>query len=82
MTPFDPNDPLLRLLGRLPPAAPDSARADRTRTRCAALLARRQHSTLRPRSRAHLFESIVVGGFCVVYFGAVILAAARALLVR
>jgi hypothetical protein len=42
-------DPLTRLLAELPPAAPDPARADRTRVGCRALLARQASRASAPR---------------------------------
>ena len=78
MTSFDDHDSLDRMLGRLPSAAPDAARADRVRARCVEVMLRHHHR--RPAgSRARLVESFVVGGFCVVYGVAVVLDVARVL---
>jgi hypothetical protein len=71
MTSSDSYDARLELLARLPRVEPDSARVDRTRSRCRALLERRRH---RSEHAAAMIEfarrtvaSATVGGFWVLY---------------
>ena len=79
MTPDDPNGSILRVLSRLPAAAPDASRSERVRARCHAVLARRRRREARSRVGAPLalrpIETALVGGFCVCYVAAVILEA-------
>lgn len=76
------SESLIRLLGELPPAEPDAARAERIRMGCRARLARRARraSTARnPAARlraAHLWQPLTVG-LGVAYLAAVIVQAFR-----
>jgi hypothetical protein len=77
MTSNDTNEPILRILSRLPAATPDASRSERVRARCHAVLARRQRKEERARNGAgvapRVIESALVGGFCLCYVSAVIL---------
>ena len=76
MTLQDATDPMLDVLARLPPAAPDAARSKRVRGRCQAVLARRRSNNVvdapliavagRP------VELALVAGFCLTYLAVVI----------
>ena len=80
MTPTD--DPVVRLLSRLPAVTPDQTRAMRTRERCARALSasvrsrqrrdwHRLRAFARRRDRHRLrAESILVGAFSVIYIAA------------
>lgn len=78
------SEPLIRLLGELPPAEPDPARAERIRMGCRARLARRapRASTFTARNpaarvrAAHLWQPLTVG-LGVAYLAAVIVQAFR-----
>jgi len=81
MTSDDANGPMLRILARLPAAAPDALRSERVRARCHAVLARRQPREARSGNGVGLarrvIEPALVGGFCLCYVSAVILDALR-----
>ena len=68
MTPND--DPVVRLLSRLPPVTPDGTRAVLTRERCARALDARMRSTERRNRALRRTESIVVGAFSLIYVAA------------
>lgn len=82
MTSDDANEPILRMLSRLSPAAPDASRSERVRARCHAVLARgvrRQARSENDAGRvARVIEPVLVGGFCLCYVSAVIFDALRA----
>lgn len=71
MTTHDQDDGVLRMLSRLPAAAPDVARADRTRQRCHAATRRLERSAQRRREFMRVFEPVIVGGFSAIYLAAV-----------
>jgi hypothetical protein len=58
------------VLAGLPRSNPDAARSERIRTRCHRKLTRpRSFSAIaRSATAGRTFESVVVGGFCAVYF--------------
>jgi hypothetical protein len=77
------NDPLLRRLERLPLAEPDAARAERTRARCQAALARRHPPSCagaagdpgrqpKPRSIIPRLWEPALAGLCLVYLTEVV----------
>ena len=70
MTPND--DPVVRLLSRLPPVTPDGARAALTRQRCARALDAKARSTERCRRALQRAESVLVGAFSLIYVAAMI----------
>jgi hypothetical protein len=75
MTADEESDPILRQLARLPVAAPDAARSERVRARCAAALTRRHPSPVPVAPAAGvrpLAWLTLVGGLCVVYLAVVI----------
>jgi len=68
MNPVNQDDPILRLLARLPEQTPDAARAQRIVRRCHSAMARRERRRLRRRRLARRsLEPAVVGGFSLVY---------------
>ena len=71
MTKHDQDDPLVRILSRLPAAAPDAARAARTRHRCHAAARRLERAAQRRRELRRALEPVVVGGFALIYLVAV-----------
>lgn len=60
-------EPLLRLLDNLPPATLDASRADRVRTRCHDVLARRRLRRVSGPARHARFWTPIVACFCGVY---------------
>lgn len=80
MTSGNADDPLLRGLARLPAAAPDEARAARSRARCHAAFERARLRRERPARRStaiRIVEAAFVGGLCLLYLSTVILEAVR-----
>jgi hypothetical protein len=66
-------DPAIRLMERLPRAAPDPARAARTRARCHAALGRQRAVRRTARQvRARAWESALVAGVCAAYLTEVV----------
>jgi hypothetical protein len=74
------NDPILRILARLPSSAPSAAQDARVRARCHAVLAqsheRRAQFKRSAALAARLVEAALIAGLCV-YFSAVIREAFR-----
>ena len=71
-------EPLTRLLQRLPQADVDEVRAARVQARCRKALARTARPLApSPRRPARRLESICVGGFCLAYLISVIQYAMR-----
>jgi hypothetical protein len=75
------------LLSSLPAAAPDAARAARVRARCRTVLARQRRteaavSTARQTLARRAVETAFVGGFCVIYFSAIVVRALQGLLLN
>lgn len=60
------NDPILKLVSRLPEVTPDNQRADRVRAQCRAKLA--------PPARKHerLMGPALLAGFCLLYLSAIV----------
>ena len=71
MTTHDPDDGVLRMLSRLPAAAPDVARAERTRQRCHVAARRQERSAQRRREFRRVLEPVIVGGFSAIYLAVV-----------
>lgn len=71
MTVHEQDEPVIRLLSRLPMAAPDGTRAERTRTRCHAVARRHVRSAQRRRDVRRVLEPVIVGGFSLIYLTAV-----------
>lgn len=68
------NDPVMRMLQRLSPVAPDEARAERVRARCHAALSRRQ-AARQPKPRpagTRVWEPALVAGLCLAYLSTVV----------
>ena len=73
MKPADQDDPLFRLLSRLPSQAPDPARSERVIVRCHAAMRRRDRWEQQRRSFVRrIVEPAVVGAFALAYLVAVI----------
>jgi len=69
----DQDDPLLRMIARLPPPAPDVARSERVVVRCHAAMRRRERWQRQRRSVARrIVEPAVVGAFALAYLAAVV----------
>jgi hypothetical protein len=70
------DDPALRELARLMPAAPDAVHSASVRARCHAALARRRRrqdaDVERPLGRGRLLELVVVGGVALLYVSLVV----------
>jgi hypothetical protein len=64
------SEPLSRLLAELPLAEPDSARAERTRMKCRALLARQASRASASRGRASRRRSVQVWELLIAVLGA------------
>ena len=82
MTAYESEETAREFLARLPPVAADAVRADRTRQRCRALLARERRGRKRLRTEvaraATVLRPVAVGVFCVfclVYVGALLVTA-------
>lgn len=63
------------MLANLPQPDSDALRSERVRARCHKILERKRATTPRDERRPvrlqHVFEFVVVGGFCIVYLSAV-----------
>jgi hypothetical protein len=82
----DEADPTLCALSRLRVLDPNERRAGRTRARCHTLLAKHRSRMSRPPNRDQaapaIFAPLVMGGFCIVYFAAIVLNAVRMMSLR
>ena len=74
MTSYDIHDASLERLERLQSLAPDSKRTERVRVRCRIQLGRNRqrtpHSAVITGFARRVLAPVVVGGFCVLYFAA------------
>jgi hypothetical protein len=81
MTPDDADATPPAMLKQLPRLTPDSHRMEQTRARCLAQLARAGRPAPAPRTPAPpwrpLAPIVVVSGFCVLYFAALVTTALR-----
>ncbi len=81
MTSYDIHDASLERLERLQCLAPDPRRAERVRVRCRTQLGRNPqrpaHTAVRTGYARRVLAPVVVGGFCVLYFVALVTTALR-----